>query len=105
MERYEEFIKSDEFLNCKEEQELYKEAPLRVTIVWATHILINLLREDGYLRENVGVSEETKLYIDFYVLDNLSKKLLYNPLSTLSNCLKCVIEKYKNANKYKNIPL
>jgi hypothetical protein len=105
IERYEDFVSSDEFLNCKEEQEAYKQAPLPSTIIWATHILIDLLREDGYLRENIGDAEENKLYADFYVLDDTSKALRYNPLSTLSNCLKCVIEKYKNADKYKDTPL
>jgi hypothetical protein len=39
LERYEDFIASEEFLNCKEEQEAYKQAPLESTIIWATHIL------------------------------------------------------------------
>jgi hypothetical protein len=105
LKRYEEFINSDEFLNCKQEQDLYKQDPLGSTTIWATHILINLLREDSYLRDNLGELEENKLYADFYILDETSKDLLYNPLSTLSNCLKCVIEKYKNADKYKEVPL
>jgi hypothetical protein len=72
---------------------------------YAHTILIDLLREDGYLREKVGDAEESKLYADFYVLDDTSKNLRYNPLSILSNCLKCVIEKYKNADKYKDVSL
>jgi hypothetical protein len=104
-ERYEDFITSEEFLNCKEEQAAYKQDPIESTLVWATDILINLLKEDSYLRKELGEAEENKLYDDFYILNDTSKDLRYNPLSTLSNCLKHVIEKYKNADKYKDTPL
>jgi hypothetical protein len=104
--RYDDFIKSDEFLNCKEEQEAFKQESLGSSVLYATQFLIDLLKEDGYLREKLGKDKETKLYEEFYTRDDTSKDLhYYNHFSTLSNCLKRVIEKRNKADKYKDTPL
>ena len=91
--RYEEHIKSKEFLESEEEQKSYKQAPLAYSISLGTQITIDLLKEDGYLESELGRNEENKLYDEFLINDDTVKcPYIYNPLSTLSNCLKHVIE-------------
>jgi hypothetical protein len=103
-ERYLKFIKSEEFLNSKEEQEAYKQNPAETLIAFSTHILIELLKENGYLREKLGKTEENKLYDDFYVYDD-NGNLFPNLRSILSLCLNHVHIKHANMDKYKDIPL
>ena len=90
--RYEEHIKSKEFLES-EEKELYKQSPLAYSISLGTQITIDLLKENGYLKSELGEYEENKLYDEFLINDDtVNCPYIYNPLSTLSNCLKHVIE-------------
>ena len=90
--RYEEHIKSKEFLES-EEPELYKQSPLAYSISLGTQITIDLLKENGYLKSELGEYEENKLYDEFLINDDtVNCPYIYNPLSTLSNCLKHVIE-------------
>jgi hypothetical protein len=103
-ERYLEFINSEGFLNSKEEQEAYKRDPTKTLIVFSTYILIELLKEDGYLRGKLGETEENKLYDDFYIYD-YNGNLFPNMWSVLSLCLNHVHIKHANTDKYKDIPL
>jgi hypothetical protein len=103
-ERYLKFIDSEEFLNSKEEQEAYKQNPAETLIAISTHILIELLKENGYLREKLGETEENKLYDDFYIYDD-NGNVFPNLWSVLSLCLNHIHIKHANTNKYKDIPL
>jgi hypothetical protein len=103
-EKYLKFINSKEFLNSKEEQELYKQNPSETIIIYSTHILIEILKEDGYLRQKLGEAEANSLYDDFYVYDD-NGNLFPNKYSILSLCLNHVHMKLANADKYKDIPL
>ena len=68
--KYQEFITSEEFLNSKEEQEVYKQSPTETLCLFSTYFLIELLKKDRYLREKLGEAEENKLYDEFYIYDD-----------------------------------
>jgi hypothetical protein len=88
-------------LNSKKEER----NPPEYTFSFVTQVLINLLKDDGYLKKQLGDTKENKLYDEFYIFDNTKNfPHIYNPLSTLSNCLKHVMEKYKNESKYNGTP-